>query len=279
MESWGHLAVAVAAAAVGAWLAWDSRQRPAWAFASLYAAGLVLVGAWALNARLPVLAAGCLPELLVSGPDRFAVAALGALLVLATPCMRLRPERRRLPLLALASVLALLVGVVPVVSAARAATRLAALEDAWFADGVCRQQTDYTCGPAAAATGLRLVGLRTTEREVALLARTSPADGTPPGVLLGALRQRFTGQGLNADLVRFADLATLGKAGPALVLVRMGSWVDHWVCVREVTAGHVVVGDPLAGWQRRSHDEFLAEWRRVGIVLRRTGGRGPDKGR
>ncbi len=45
--------------------------------------------------------------------------------------------------------------------------------------------------------------------------------------------------------------------------------VDHWVTVLEVTDTRVIIGDPLNGLEKLTHEEFLQEWRYEGIVLKR----------
>lgn len=136
-------------------------------------------------------------------------------------------------------------------------------------DGVCLQQTAYTCGPAAAVTGLRLLGIQASESELSVLAGTSPQGGTSELALSIALSRRFAADGLKTEYREFKDLEALRVAGTVLVDVKFGFLVDHWICVREVSGTHVVAGDPLVGWQTLTHDEFLAKWRHTGLVLRR----------
>lgn len=60
----------------------------------------------------------------------------------------------------------------------------------------CLQSNDYNCGPAAAVTALRKLGLPAEEGEIAILAHTSSATGTPPDVLARALQDRYEKEGL-----------------------------------------------------------------------------------
>jgi hypothetical protein len=55
-------------------------------------------------------------------------------------------------------------------------------------DGVCRQSSHYTCGPASAVTVLRKLGLPAEEGEIAILSHTSALTGTEPDVLAKAGR-------------------------------------------------------------------------------------------
>lgn len=49
----------------------------------------------------------------------------------------------------------------------------------WDTSGVCRQTTDFTCSPAAAATLLRMHGIATTEQEMANLCLTRHGTSWP----------------------------------------------------------------------------------------------------
>jgi predicted double-glycine peptidase len=44
---------------------------------------------------------------------------------------------------------------------------------------------------------------------------------------------------------------------------------DHYVTVLKVTERDVVVGDPISGIVKLSHEEFKEKWRYAGIVMRR----------
>jgi ABC-type bacteriocin/lantibiotic exporter with double-glycine peptidase domain len=76
---------------------------------------------------------------------------------------------------------------------------------------------------------------------------------------------------LNADYRAFQDLSELRRAGLTLAVVKFGFLVDHFVTVLDVTDTEVIVGDPLNGLERMSHEDFLKKWRYSGIVLARQG--------
>ncbi len=267
MESVLRMLEVPGAMLLGGSIGWWVSRRGNWAWLAVYSVGLALLGIYIALARFPVFAIHVLPPSVVASPHRFPIAAMAIVLVLVPIGTRLRDVGQRRRLVALLGAMGLVVGGIPAVSAQRAIPELTRLPDGWFADGVCRQQTDYTCGPAAAATGLRLLGIRTTEGELGLLAGTSPAEGTPATVLAAVLSQRFAGDGLHVELRRFRDIESLRKAGLVLVEVHLAPLVNHWICVREVTESHVVVGDPTVGWQALTHADFLAGWWRTGVVL------------
>jgi ABC-type bacteriocin/lantibiotic exporter with double-glycine peptidase domain len=112
--------------------------------------------------------------------------------------------------------------------------------------------------------------LQAGEGELALLAGTSTATGTPPDMLARALNERFGRDGLRAEFRRFSSVEELRAVGLTLVIVKFGLFLDHWLTVLEVTDREVIVGDPLNGENRLTHEEFLRRWRRIGVTLRRT---------
>jgi ABC-type bacteriocin/lantibiotic exporter with double-glycine peptidase domain len=137
------------------------------------------------------------------------------------------------------------------------------------ADGICLQTTDFTCGPAAAVTALRKLGLDARESEIAVLSHSSPVTGTLPRCLYAALRNRYGAEGLKCQYRHFDSLAELGKAGVTLAVVRSKFLSDHCVTVLEVSDGMVVVADPVLGRILVSHKQFEKIWRFSGIVLKR----------
>jgi hypothetical protein len=255
---------------VGAAAGWWASRRGRWGWIGVYGAARGVIGWAAVEKWFPaeVIAWG-LPISLGSGIHAFAWRAAAVAAVLAAPGFRLPSVRERQAVLVGGLVLVALLGARPALSAAHSARELAGLNDRWFADGVCRQSTDYTCGPAAAATALRLLGVPAKEGELGILAGTSPAWGTPPDELARVLREQFAPVGLQVGLHTVSSLSELRSMGLVLVTVRFGWFVDHWVCVREVTDEHVVVGDPLVGWERRTHAEFLEGWRHNALKLSR----------
>jgi ABC-type bacteriocin/lantibiotic exporter with double-glycine peptidase domain len=137
-------------------------------------------------------------------------------------------------------------------------------------DGVCLQGTDYTCGPAASVTALRILGIRAGEGELAVAMATSNLTGTDPDTLAVALSERYGPQGLSCRFRYFRNIQELREAGLVVAVVKFGFLVDHYVTVLQVTDEQVVIGDPVAGKRSFSHDQFSERWRSCGIVLKRS---------
>jgi predicted double-glycine peptidase len=184
--------------------------------------------------------------------------------------MRLRPPRQRVLVGAFFAIVAANYSVMPFLWPALVRPRLARLEAKVDADGVCRQTTPYTCGPAAAVTALRELGIDATESDLALAMYTSPALGTPSDVLATALQDRYADQGLTCEYRWFDSLDDLPRGTPVLAVVKFSFMVDHFVTVLESKNDRVVVGDPAAGRVTYTRQQFERRWRSKGVVLRRT---------
>lgn len=208
----------------------------------------------------------------VAGRTRFAVLAFAGTLVLTTPLSRIRRERDRRWIRVL---MVFVVGYAasPFFAEALVRDHLLSLETE-FQGGVCIQSNGYTCGPAAAVTALRRLGLPAEEGELAILAHTTPTGGTQPDDLLYALERRYGGDGLRVEYRYFPDLASLqselkDNGSEVLAVVKHSFLVDHYVTVLEILPDDVLVGDPLQGRSRWSRDGFLDKWRHSGLVLQR----------
>jgi predicted double-glycine peptidase len=144
---------------------------------------------------------------------------------------------------------------------------LAGLETTVDADGVCLQGNSYTCGPAAAVTALREIGVEADEGRLAIAAHTTHVAGTPSDSLCAAIRKEY---GVGCRRAYFLAVNELKGAEPVIAVVKYAFLIDHFVTVLEVTDSIVVVGDPLVGRVEMSYEEFGKKWRRCGIVLARV---------
>ena len=154
------------------------------------------------------------------------------------------------------------------VSPVMAESELAALQTRFTASGVCLQTTEYTCGPAAAVTLLRTLGVRAEEGELGLLAHSSPQTGTDPSDLAVALERRFGSAGLRARYEALGSLDALGAACPALTVVNYGE-IGHWVAVIAVTDLEVFFADPHDGFHVEKRNEFAQRWLNETVILQR----------
>lgn len=194
---------------------------------------------------------------------------LGALVIpiaLLTPARRLAGMRLRILMGGLAAMALASFVVMPFLLPALAVPELSKLSTKIDRDGICIQQTDYTCGPAAAVTALRRMGLPADEGQLAIWSSTSPY-GTMTEDLLEAINEHYGRDGVSASYQQFKSVGELREAGPTLAVVKFGFLVDHFVCVLEATNGHVIVGDPLNGRAEYSESQFADYWRFSGIVL------------
>ncbi len=114
--------------------------------------------------------------------------------------------------------------------------------DRW-SEGVCMQSSESSCGPASAATLLKLAGQSATEKQIAQESFTS-RRGTENWYLIRTLRRH----GLNA-------LYSIGRSNqrdlpfPSIVGVRLGgkNGAGHFITILGRSGNRYVVGDPLSG--------------------------------
>ena len=142
------------------------------------------------------------------------------------------------------------------------------IEENDFADhwdeGVCRQSTFSTCGPASLATVLRRNGVAVTEREIARSAH-SYQGGTEAWYLARYARAH----GMKTRFV-FRESFDPEIKFPAIVGVKIGA-SGHFIAVLDYTNGMVTVADPLYGRETLSMAEFHKRYRFTGFHLAISG--------
>ena len=106
---------------------------------------------------------------------------------------------------------------------------------------VCLQSTPSTCGPASAATLLKLFGLNASEEELARECFTY-RGGTEIWYVARAFRRR----GLSADFL-IQTPARISPPAPAIAGVVLPGGAGHFVAILSDNADAVTVGDPLKG--------------------------------
>ena len=92
---------------------------------------------------------------LMAGRTEFVLTALAGTTVLTTPLSRLPRRRDRVAVTLLMLCVVSQVAVWPFLAPAFNRAELEAIKTRIDPEGVCLQNTDYTCGPAAAVTALR----------------------------------------------------------------------------------------------------------------------------
>jgi hypothetical protein len=265
IEAAGVLLLALAAYVAGRRV---SRLRQPW-----WMLGYVLP----LAAGVVVVAARQQPALMFSAPFRwilfgrlkFAVVAAAAGMLDGVIAARLPRRTTRVLLGVLTGSVVLVFAVFPFLVPGLIRDDLAALETQIDANGVCRQSTDYNCGPAAAVTALRSLGFPAEEGELAILCGTNPVTGTDPDSLCLSLSERYSRDGLRCEFRRFDAIHELYGREPVIAVLGPSPFTDHYATVLEVGTDHVTVADPRAGHRRMTFGEFHRLWRYCGLVLRR----------
>jgi len=207
---------------------------------------------------------------MLMGRSRFVCFNFITTMVLSAPLARLPQRRNRIVVCLLIAVLTC-VSIVPFLAPALNHGYLANLKTRVDPDGVCRQSNAYTCGPAAAVTGLRKLGFPAEEGEIAILAHTSSLTGTEPDVLAQVLQQRYGADGLMAEYRPFKDIEELKNAGITIAILKFNALQDHCVAIFGVQTNGVSVADPLTGLNIVTKEQFEEKWQFVGIVLKRVG--------
>ena len=259
------LACALAGVALGRWF--SKRRSPYWLLG--YFLPLTLIFIYGVAIHIPALAFTPPISWMMMGQRKFAIFGFIASMVLTTPLSRLPLKRNRVVISILTATIVLFMSVWPFLAPLFNRTQLALLKTRVDGDGVCLQNTGYTCGPASAVTALRKLGLPAEEGQIAILSGTSSTTGTPPDILAEVLLKQYGQVGLVVKYQPFKTIAELKSAGLTLAVVKFGFMVDHYVTVLEVTDSQVIVGDPLNGLEKLSYAEFADKWRFSGIVLKR----------
>ena len=164
------------------------------------------------------------------------------------------------------------IGVLTLLTAAAAAPRVdlqgPAVESAAALrfKGIVRQQSDHTCGYAAAATVLRSLGLPVDEASL-----VGTADRRGEGASVAAIGRAVAPWGVRS----YAVESTWEKLSayferyrePVLVLVDVGR--PHFTVVLDVDPGAVYLADPSQGYRSLSRRAFERRWTGVVVFLRR----------
>jgi len=135
---------------------------------------------------------------------------------------------------------------------------------------VVRQQYDYSCGSAALATLLRYhYGLDVSEAQIfrAMWEHGDKAKIAKVGFSLLDMKTYVVGRGFTADGYR-GDVRLLEELDtPAVAVVTIGPY-RHFVIVKGVRVGQVLVGDPALGLKVYSTADFLKMWNGIVLVVR-----------
>jgi predicted double-glycine peptidase len=271
LETFGVIGLAIATALLADHVA---RSRKYWITA--YAISVILLSMIWLGRSHSALALIPPVSWISAGRAKFALVAVVPILLLwPLFCMT---GNRRIRFFG-ATFLTLVVSFYAVWPFAASATNrryLSSLPTRFDTNGICLQSTDYTCGPAAAVTALRHLGLSAGEGQIAIASHCSAAIGTPPDMLCRGLRSLYAADGLQCDLRYFSKLEHLPVGQPILAVIKYTFLEDHYVVILGMTPEYVLVADPNRGRMAYTHKVFLQRWRKLGIVLSRGGDSGRE---
>lgn len=258
--------LALTGALLGCWF--SHRPKSYWLLGYFIPLGLIVI--YGIASRYPDLMFMPPISWMMMERNKFAIIGFVVTMVLTTPLSRLPRQRDRWFIAALMIVIVGQMSVWPFLAPAFNRNYLARLQTKLNEEGICLQSNDYNCGPAAAVTALRRLGFPAEEGQIAILAHTSSATGTPPDILARALQRQYGKDGLVSEFRVFKEVAELKYAGLTLAVIKFSFMLDHYVTVLEVTDTQVIVGDPMKGKATFTHEEFAQKWRYVGVALRRN---------
>src|SRR5580692_146333 len=154
VESLGVLLLAAGGVLLGAWF--SRRPKPYWLLG--YFLPLVVIALFAIVSREPALA--LIPPIswMMLGRTKFAITGFVGAMILTTPLLKLPGKRDRVAVSLLMICVVCVTSIWPFLAPAFNRTYLASLTTRMDRDGVCLQNTGYTCGPASAVTALRRLG-------------------------------------------------------------------------------------------------------------------------
>lgn len=206
---------------------------------------------------------------ITAGRAKFVTLSLAVSMGLTVPLSRLPRRWEQFSVCMIMAGFVIWFSVLPFLVPAIIKDRLASLKTRFDSNGICRQTTDYTCGPAAAVTVLERLGLPANEGELAVLSYSSPVVGTLPACLTSALQKRYGAEGLRCRYRHFDSIKQLRDAGLTLAVVKEAFLMDHCIAILDVSDEAVTVADPVTGARLIPYNQFEKIWRFAGIVLER----------
>lgn len=135
---------------------------------------------------------------------------------------------------------------------------------------VLKQRYDFSCGSAALASLLAFHYERPTTEEQVFRAMYIAGDKERihrSGFSLLDMKAYLAGIGMRGDGFK-VSLDKLERARvPAITLISTNGY-KHFVIVKGIQGGEVVVGDPAAGVRIYSREAFTAMWQGIAFIIR-----------
>ncbi|MDX9997292.1 MAG: C39 family peptidase [Phenylobacterium sp.] len=135
---------------------------------------------------------------------------------------------------------------------------------------VVRQQYDYSCGSAALATLLaHHYGKNVGEAQIfrAMYAAGDQEKIRKVGFSMLDMKKYLETHGYEADGYRISLERLATARAPAITVIQIGTY-KHFVVVKGVRDGKVLVGDPALGLKTYTTEEFGKMWNGVAFMIR-----------
>ena len=206
---------------------------------------------------------------LTEGRTEYFVFSLTIPMIFSTLIPRLDILRQKIVLTIFVAISSFIFFVIPFISPMLIRKDLEIITTEFSYNGICLQSTNYTCGPAAAATALYQLGIRASEGELAIQAHTTPQTGTSDDLLKKAIENLYGDDGIVCTYHCFDSVSQLKGNCPVIVVTKFSFLIDHYVTVLEVNDDKVIIGNPGTGKEVLTYKEFEKKWRSVGIAVKR----------
>lgn len=135
---------------------------------------------------------------------------------------------------------------------------------------VVRQQFDYSCGSAALATLLHYhYGDPATEGKIfkAMYEVGDQAKIQKVGFSMLDMKNYLTSQGYKSDGFRVTLSQLEAARAPAITVIQNGAY-KHFVVIKGVRGGKVLIGDPALGLKTYDAAEFEKMWNGIIFTIR-----------
>lgn len=206
---------------------------------------------------------------ITKGRMEYVVFSLTIPMIFSTLIPRLLLFRQKVVLTVFVTLASIFFFIIPFISPIFIKKDLEKIKTRFSGHGICLQSTNYTCGPAAAATALYQLGIEANEGELAIAAHTTPQTGTSNNLLKEAIEKLYSSDGVVCTYRYFDSVSELKGYCPVIVVTRFSFLIDHYVTVLGVTDDEVIIGDPAEGKEISTYEELENKWRSVGIVVKK----------
>ncbi len=205
---------------------------------------------------------------IIDGRREYVIFAFTIPMVFSMLIPKLTILRQKIVLIIFVTIASVIFFIIPFFSPILIRHELENLQTEYTSDGICVQGTDYTCGPAAAATALYQLGITASEGELAIMAHTTPQTGTSDDLLKEAIEKLYGPEGVTCTYRYFNSVEELKGNCPVIVVTKFSFMIDHYITVLDVSDNKVIVGNLSAGKEDLTYDEFRKIWRSVGIIVK-----------